>query len=171
VLVLHRHDQRQRHVPHRLRAFTSNQGGANAGLKISGKVSGNFAGGSHIEGYASSNAPSTGLVPSTVSGDSPSTANWYQQAFPSGTVFSGPANLIDWSWICVAPNTCEQRVDAYNQQRRPAPTVISPASTCADRRQTRPPSPSFSLLGACNACQVGGGDPRSSTDHRRITIS
>jgi hypothetical protein len=113
VLVLHRHDQRQRHVPHRLRAFTPNQGGANAGLKISGKVSGNV-GGSHIEVYASSNAPSAVLVPSTVSVVSPSTANWYPQAFPSGTVFSGPANLIDWSWIYVAPNTCEQWVDAYN---------------------------------------------------------
>src|SRR6266851_2068518 len=89
-------------------AFTPNQG-LDTGMHISGTVDGNFSGGSHIEFYASSNAPDAGLVPSTVSGDSPSTGTWYEKFFPGGTSFSGPANLIDWSWTYNAPNTCETR--------------------------------------------------------------
>jgi hypothetical protein len=95
-------------------AFTPNQGGSDTGDKISGTVAGNFTGGSAIEFYASSNAPNASLVPSAVSGDNPSTGDWYQQAFPSGTVFSGAANLINFSWTYNAPGTCEQWVDAYN---------------------------------------------------------
>lgn len=84
------------------------------GLVINGQVAGNFTGGSHIEFYASSNAPNASLVPATVSGNSPSTGNWYQQFFPGGTVFSGAANLIDWSWNYSAPKTCETWTDAWN---------------------------------------------------------
>ncbi len=84
-----------------------------AGLLIAGTVDGNFTGGSHIEFWASSSAPNSSLVPSTLSGDLPSTTNWVKQFFPSGTSFSVP-NLIDWSWTYVAPNTCETWIDAYN---------------------------------------------------------
>ena len=93
-------------------AFTPNQGLDN-GQKISGTVNGNFTGGSHIEFYASSNAPNASLVPATVSGDSPSTTNWVEQAFPGGTVFSVPS-LLDWSWSYNAPATCEHWTDAFN---------------------------------------------------------
>ena len=39
---------------------------------------------------------------------------WYEQMFPAGTSFSGPANLIDWSWTYNAPATCEQWTDALS---------------------------------------------------------
>ena len=94
-------------------AETPNQGYAGPDT-IAGIVSGNFTGGSHIEFYASSNAPNASLVPSTKSGDSPSTSSWYQQFFPAGAVFSGPANLIDWSWSYSAPATCEHWTDAVS---------------------------------------------------------
>lgn len=83
-------------------------------LVINGQVAGNFTGGSHIEFYASSATPDASRVPSTVSGDTPSTGKWYQQFFAGGTGFSGPANLIDWSWTYSAPSTCETWTDAYN---------------------------------------------------------
>jgi hypothetical protein len=91
-------------------AFTPNQG-LHAGQHISGTVQGNFTGGTHLEFYASSAAPSASGVVSTVSGDSPSTTNWVEQFFPGGTSFSS-INLIDWSWSYNAPNTCESWVDA-----------------------------------------------------------
>ena len=89
-------------------------GASCADLVINGQVAGTFTGGSHIEFYASSNAPNASLVPSTVSGDVPSTGNWFKQFFAGGTSFSGPANLIDWSWSYSAPSTCETWTDAYN---------------------------------------------------------
>jgi hypothetical protein len=92
-------------------AETPNQGYAGPDT-IAGIVSGNFTGGSHIEFYASSSAPNAGLVPSTISGDLPSTSAWYQKFFSGSTVFSGPANLIDWSWSYSAPATCEHWTDA-----------------------------------------------------------
>lgn len=85
----------------------------NAGVTISGTVDGTFTGGSAIEFYASSGTPSAATVPATLTGDSPSTTDWVEQLFPSGTAFSTPS-LLDWSWSYSAPATCENWVDAYS---------------------------------------------------------
>jgi Collagen triple helix repeat (20 copies) len=85
----------------------------NAGTAVNGIVSGTMTGGSAIEFYASSDAPSASTVPATVTGDSPSTTDWVEQFFPAGTIFSAPS-LLNWSWTYQSSGTCEQWVDAYN---------------------------------------------------------
>lgn len=85
----------------------------NAGTTINGTVLGTLTGGSDIEFYADSDSPSASGVPGTLTGDSPSDANWVDQFFAEGTLITAPT-LTDWSWTYVAPNTCEHWVDAYN---------------------------------------------------------
>jgi len=79
----------------------------NAGVAISGNVSGTFSGGAQVEFYADSDSPSAATVPSTTTGDSPSTSTWAEQLFAAGTNFAGVA-LPEYSWTYSAPATCEQ---------------------------------------------------------------
>ena len=99
-------------------ACTEPSGTSCAGLKISGTVTGSFSGGGTQEFYADSDSPSASTVPTTVSGDSPTDTNWYQQFFPAGTTFGLTSNpnapWTAWSWTYNAPKTCEIWTDAYN---------------------------------------------------------
>lgn len=81
-----------------------------AGVTINGTVVGTFSGGEAVEFYASTD---TAVQPaSSISGDSPSTTDWVKQDFAAGTHFSSVTTKDGWSWTYVAPNTCEQWVDA-----------------------------------------------------------
>jgi hypothetical protein len=89
-----------------------------SGLTISGAVSGSFSGGGTQEFYADTQVPNASLVPTSVSGDSPTAATWYQQFFPAGTTFELTSNpnapWTAWSWTYSAPKTCETWTNAYN---------------------------------------------------------
>jgi hypothetical protein len=89
----------------------------NAGVTVNGILNGNLVGGTHVEFYADSDAlqaSSLSVVNNSADTyDGTSSPLWYQSFFPAGSVVSG-VNLPDWSWTYSAPNTCEQWVDAYN---------------------------------------------------------
>lgn len=84
---------------------------------ISGTETGSITGGSAVEFYASSNAPTAGSVPAVVSGvvsGEETTDNWVEQFFPAGTTFGSGPSLLTWDWTYSTSNTCETWVDAYN---------------------------------------------------------
>lgn len=89
----------------------------NAGKSINGTETGDITGGSAVEFYASSNAPSNlgvaAVVSGAVSGEQ-TTGNWVEQFFPAGTTFGAGPNLLNWNWTYSTSNTCETWVDAYN---------------------------------------------------------
>lgn len=85
----------------------------NAGTAIAGSLVGNFSGGEGIEFYADSASPDASKVPATTVGASPATGDWAKQFF-AATVHVTTVKQKNWSWTYVAPNTCEQWVDAYN---------------------------------------------------------
>ncbi len=85
----------------------------NAGDPIHGAVTGTMTGGSEIQFYASSNAPSAAGVPATMSGNSLATSGWATLFFPNSAVVT-PLTLKNWSWTYSAPNTCETWVDAFD---------------------------------------------------------
>jgi len=89
----------------------------NAGTAINGTVTGTLIGGSAIQFYASSDAPSADSVPAMVSGavsGEQTTTGWVEQFFAAGTSFGSGPTLLNWDWTYSAPNTCEQWVDALS---------------------------------------------------------
>ena len=95
-------------------AYTPDQGGAGAEDKITGTLS-QLRRGLPVAFYTSSSLPDTSVMPSSVTGNSPSTGAWYEQCFRPDIVH-GRANLIDWSSTYNAPATSS--VDRHAQQRR-----------------------------------------------------
>lgn len=89
-------------------AFTPNQGGANAGHRITGQVIGTFTGGATYT-FTATKAPNGALVPFTESGTPVSgprtTGLWFEQAFPAGTVFTGGIDNT-WSWTYTGNVRC-----------------------------------------------------------------
>lgn len=81
-------------------AFTPNQGGADAGLKIAGQPSGTFTGKASYT-FTANASPQASLVPRAESGTPSSgpktTSLWYEQAFPAGTSFGG-TGITTWAW-------------------------------------------------------------------------
>lgn len=81
-------------------AFTPNQGGTDAGKHIRGRVSGQVNGAASYS-FTATTEPSARLVPSRENGDpattAESTSDWFEQAFPAGTVFGG-AGIGNWNW-------------------------------------------------------------------------
>lgn len=62
---------------------------------------------------ASSDTPDGALVPTSITGDSPSTTSWIEQFFPSTTTFANE-NLPTWSWSYSDTRDCQSWTDAYN---------------------------------------------------------
>ena len=97
-------------------SFTTDAGASSpqAGVAISGVLSGTLSGGSNYEFYASSDSPSAADVPATFDASSGSgSSTWPGHFFPAGTSFGG-MNEINWVYTYSAPTTCEQWADAYN---------------------------------------------------------
>jgi hypothetical protein len=84
-------------IPH---AFTPNQGGADAGLRIAELLPGTFTGKASYS-FMANNSPRASLVPraeiGTPSSGPTTTSLWYEQAFPAGTTFSG-LGITTWGW-------------------------------------------------------------------------
>jgi hypothetical protein len=84
-------------IPH---AFTPNQGGADAGLRIAELLPGTFTGKASYS-FTANRRPQASLVPRAESGTpsaGPSTTSlWYEQAFPAGTTFGG-TGITTWGW-------------------------------------------------------------------------
>jgi hypothetical protein len=84
-------------IPH---AFTPNQGGADAGLRIAEVLPGTFTGKASYT-FTANASPRASLVPRAESGTPASgprtTSLWYEQAFPAGTTFGG-TGLTTWAW-------------------------------------------------------------------------
>jgi len=81
-----------------------NQTGPNGtGTTGSTPITGTMVGGGKVEFYADSDTPNPALVPGTVSGDSGSTTDWFEQFFPAGTQFEpgpGQAPYTDYApWV------------------------------------------------------------------------
>jgi hypothetical protein len=93
--------------------FTTDSGAVspNAGVAISGVVTGTVKGMDHFEFYANSPRPNPSLVPATVAGSADPTSGWMAMFFPSTAIVT-TANQLAWSWTYVAPSTCETWVDA-----------------------------------------------------------
>ena len=81
-------------------AFTPNQGGADAGLRIAEVLRGSFTGKASYS-FTASRSPQAALVPHAESGTPSSgprtTSLWYEQAFPAGTTFGG-TGITTWAW-------------------------------------------------------------------------
>jgi hypothetical protein len=84
-------------------AFTPNQGGKNAGLKIAEVTDGDLKGGASYS-FTASALPQASLVPAALSGPGPDTSTWYELAFPAGTTFGGTGIEDGWSWTYTAPS-------------------------------------------------------------------
>jgi hypothetical protein len=82
--------------------LTPNQGAPFTGVHITATVPGTFSGGASYS-FTASTLPRANLVPTQESGTATSgprtTSLWYEQAFPSGTTFSGTGILPTWSWM------------------------------------------------------------------------
>lgn len=85
-------------------AYTPNQGGADAGQRIDGRVTGTIAGKASYS-FTASTAPQAALVPFMEIGTGTPTSTWYELAFPKGTVFGG-AGLGAWSWTYTSNGAC-----------------------------------------------------------------
>lgn len=88
-----------------------------ASTAINGTETGSVTGGSAVEFYASSNAPTAGAVPAVVSGavsGEKTTTDWVEQFFPAGTTFGTGPSLLNWDWTYSTSNTCETWVDALS---------------------------------------------------------
>jgi Collagen triple helix repeat (20 copies) len=98
-------------------SFTTDSGAKspNAGVSITGQLTGSITGGSSYEFYASSGSPDGTLVPATfnASPDGTNSSDWPERFFPSTVVFGG-MNEINWSYTYDAPATCETWTDAFN---------------------------------------------------------
>lgn len=96
---------------------TTDSKSPNAGTTINGTETGSLTGGSAVEFYASSNAPTASTVPAVVSGvvsGERTTTNWVEQFFPAGTTFGTGPSLLNWDWTYSTANTCETWVDALS---------------------------------------------------------
>lgn len=98
-------------------SFTTIPGASspNAGVPVSGTVTGSVSGGSAYEFYASGAVPNASLVPATLDASTGGTNSpvWPERFFPAGTSFGG-VNEINWSYTYTAPTTCETWTDAFN---------------------------------------------------------
>lgn len=87
------------------RAFTPNQSGVFAGMKITGAAVGSWSGGAAYS-FTATKAPVQGLTPAfesgTPSGGPQTTSLWFEQAFPAGTSFTGGISNT-WSWSYTGP--------------------------------------------------------------------
>jgi hypothetical protein len=86
-----------------------------AGVTETGTPSGPFRGGSDVKFFSSSEVASAAGVPASVTGAGPvSTTDWVEQFFPKGTTFGTGPTLTDWGWAYSNPATCENWLDAIN---------------------------------------------------------
>lgn len=88
-------------------AFTPNQSGGYHNDHIVQITTGRLAGQASYE-FTATSLPVMNLVPAAETG-APATAaettsDWYEQAFPAGTFFSGPGELNTWAWDYTDPS-------------------------------------------------------------------
>ena len=121
-----------------------------AGVTEVGTPSGPFKGGSDLKFFSSSDTASAAGVPASVTGAGPvSTTDWVEQFFPAGTTFGAGPTLTDWSWAYSSLGTCENWVDAVNNDSgaQPVDGDITGVSHC--RSATGPISTFVNHSGSC----------------------